>query len=66
MKLNIFTISLLLIALIIAVIWYSIKCALSPEKCPICGSLMNSRFDEKNMEYEYECPCCGHKEIMKI
>lgn len=66
MKLNIFTISLLLIALIIGAVWYSIKYAFSPEKCPKCGSLMNSRFDERNMEYEYECPNCGHEEKLKI
>ena len=66
MKFNIVAIITIGLAFLVAAIWYSIKYAFSPEKCPKCGSLMNSRFDEKKMEYEYECPYCGHKEIMKI
>ena len=66
MKFNIVAIITIGLAFLIAAIWYSIKCALSPEKCPICGSLMNSRFNEKNMEYEYECPNCGYEEKLKI
>ena len=50
MKFNIVAIITIGLAFLVAAIWYSIKCAFSPEKCPKCGSLMNSRFDEKNME----------------
>lgn len=66
MKFNVAVIATIVLAFMVGAVWFLIKWAFSKNKCPWCKTIMEERFDEKNMEYEYECPNCGHKEIMKI
>ena len=66
MKFNIAAIITIVLAFMVGAVWFLIKWAFSKNKRPWCKTIMEERFDEKNMEYEYECPNCGYGEKQRI
>jgi predicted RNA-binding Zn-ribbon protein involved in translation (DUF1610 family) len=66
MKLSMFSIITVVLAFMVGAVWFLIKWAFSKSKCPWCKTIMEKRFNEKNMEYEYECPNCGYGEKHRI
>lgn len=66
MKMSLFAILTVAVAFLIAAVYYFIEWILSPDKCPICCSIMDSRFNENENNFEYKCPNCGHEDMMEI
>lgn len=52
-------ISLFLIEVIVffVAVYFSIRHASKPKKCPKCGSYMDCYFDKENDKIIYECKC---------